>query len=312
MSDPARLPLWLRSIRQRPHTVILLCLLSATAVITSMLGPVMVRAVHQSTLTDAVDSAGLGGTTVSVSGDVAAGTPYDVIRGPATAGLEAGSGAAPGLWEDPEVVISSRTVIVWKARSDAVGRNAVVNAFDDDCSAFLITDGACPSAAGQVMISSADAERDKITLGTAISLSLARTALTRMTVVGIYDAGVSVRAGLVRPSTTEGVLAGVETDPVVLPTLQSAELPLPVTVTTRMAIRPDLSIDDVAVVQAAIEEIKLAVNAQDRLLELRTDLPDLPDLLARVNQQAGSAQVLIMVSAVQGLFLAIFALAVPG
>ena len=311
--NPARqVPLWLRSISRRPHTAVLVCLLSAAAVMTAMLGPVLDRSVHQATLADALDAGGVASasstTGVTVSGDVPGGQPYDLIRGPATTALEAGTtGAASELWGEPEVLITSTTVIVWKPRSSAVGQNALVTAFSDGCATYVLSAGACPGDTGEVMISSDDAVEQKVKLGGTITYTLARAPRTDGKVVGFYDATASTRAGLVRPGSSAGVTAGVDTDPVVMRTQESAELPLPVTVTVRSTIRPDLGIDQVALVQASIEEIKLAVNAQDRLLALQSGLPDLLD---RVEAQARSAQVLLLITTVQGLFLGIFALAI--
>lgn len=312
MNSARRVPLWLRGIARRPHTAVLVCLLSGAAVMTAMLGPGLDRSVHQATLADALDTGGVLSasptTGVSISGDVPAGQPYDLIRGPATTALEAATtGAASELWSAPEVVITSTTVIVWKSRSSAVGQNALVTAFSDDCTTYILSAGVCPSGAGEVMISTDDATQQKVRLGGTITYTLARAPRTSGTVVGIYDAAASVRAELVRPGSDAGVTAGVDTDPVVMRTQESAELPLPVTVTVRTTIRPDLRIDQVALVQASIEETKLAVNAQDRLLALQSGLPDLLD---RVESQARSAQVLLLVTTVQGLFLGVFALAI--
>ena len=76
--------LWLRSIRRRPHTAVLLCLLSALAVLTAVLGPLLVRAVNQSTLSAALADGGLAGTSVTVSADVDAGC--DEPSSPASVG----------------------------------------------------------------------------------------------------------------------------------------------------------------------------------------------------------------------------------
>lgn len=301
-------PLWLRSVRYRPVTAALLCLLSAVAVMTSVLGPLLVRAVHQSTLTDAIAAAGLGGRSLSVSSEAAADDSWDDAREAALEGVSAGKqGPSAPLWSEPRVLVGSTTFIVWRSRPAAVGANAVVSALDAGCRAYVITSGRCPGASGQAMISSADAAREKVTTGSVISFTLARAPTTKVRVVGIYDADGSAAAGLIRPGTTEGVLANVETEPVVLTAEQSTSLPLPVSITARMAARPDLAVQDVPALQDSIDKVKSTASAQDRLLAVRTQLPDLLD---RVDTQARFAQLLILVTTVQALFLAIFALAV--
>lgn len=306
-------PLWWRSIRQRPQTAVLLCLLSAVAVLTSMLGPVLVRAVYQSTLTDGLDaaqvsSAASGGTSISVSGEVLAEEPYDQAQVPALAVVADGTGGVAGrLWEEPRVLISSTTNVFWRSTPDRFGLDARIVVLDAGCDAFVITSGRCPQGLNQTMISTADADGEKVKLGSVISFSLARAPVTKVTVVGIYDPVGSAAADLTRPGTTRGVLAGIEVDPLVITTQQAIELPLPVAITARMPLAPNLALDDVPALQESIEQIKTSANAQDLVLAIQTDLPD---ILERVNTQARSAQVLILVTAVQALGLAIFALVI--
>ena len=286
----------------------LLCLLSSVAVMTSMLGPLLVRAVDQAALTDALDDAGLAGTSLTVSSDLAAGASYDDARGPVLEALSAGhTGDGAALWQPPEIVIRSTTIVIWRGGS-RVGANAQVNALDDGCDAYLITDGACPTGKNQVMISSVDAERQQVKIRDKITFSLARADEATVTVVGIYDPVASAApAGLIRPGTTQGVLAGIDSDPLVMPATESAKLPLPVVVTARETLRPGLTLADVPALQASIDATKAAVNQANPLLALRADLPD---ILKRVDTQARAAQVLILVTGVQALFLAIFALVI--
>lgn len=301
--------LWLRSFRERPQTAILLLVLSAVAVMTAMLGPLLVRSVHQSALSDGLDAAGIAGTSVSISSSVEVGQPYDTAEGPVKEALAVGNaGAAARLWQKPELIIQTTSIVIWTPRASEVGIDAQINALDDGCGAYVMTEGVCPTRTGQVMISSIDATGHKVRVGDKISFSLARADTISLKVVGTYDAVASAaRAGLIRPGTTQGVLAGIDSDPLVMPTAQSADLPLPTSVTAQMILQPGLTVADVAAVQASIEETKLAVNKQDRLLALHSDLPD---ILNQVDTQARSAQVLILVTGVQAVFLAIFALVV--
>lgn len=286
----------------------LLCLLSAVAVLTSMMGPLLVRAVQQSTLSDALDAAGLVGTSVSVSGDADAGEPYDEGRVPALAALQAGLDAAPAsLWQQPQILITSKTNVFWKPSPDQTGLDARISALDDGCDLYVLTAGACARKVGQVMVSSVDAARLKVAVGTTISFTLAQAPETTVKVVGLYDAAASPGAGLIRPGSGDGVLAGVASDPLVMATLQTADLPIPMSITARMTLTPGLKVDKAPIAQSSVEQVRSAVSAQDRLLALQTTLPD---VLARVDAQARSAQVLILVTTVQAAGLAIFALAI--
>ncbi|GAA2092678.1 hypothetical protein GCM10009841_01780 [Microlunatus panaciterrae] len=301
-------PLWLRSIQRRPHTAVLLFLLSSVVVMTSIVGPLLVRAVHQSALTGALETAGLDGTSISVSGDVSADEPWQPARDLAVGVLAAGQeDGSEQLWHRPAVLIKSTTIIIWKSASDDGERNALVNALDDGCDDYVITSGRCPEGVGQAMISSVDAERSKIKTGSVISFALARAPVTKVKIVGIYDPVTSTAADLTRPGSTSGVLAGVQSDPVVMTAIQSENLPLPVKITARMTALPGMTIADEPAVQTSVEQIKMSANAQDRVIAIGTDLPELLD---GVDDQARLAQVLVLVTDVQALFLAVFALAV--
>ena len=300
-------PLWLRSVQRRPHTAVLLCLLSTVAVLTSMLGPLLVRAVHQSTLTDALDAGGLTGTSISVSGEAAADDPWFQVRELALGAVAAGQEAAPRHWADPQVLTSSTSLTFYTAGPDETRSAALVSAVDSDCGAYRLVSGQCPTRTGQAMVSAVDAQSRKIAMGEKISLSLARAPRTTVTVVGLYDAEASTTAGLTRPGTAAGVAAGVDADPVVLTARQAEELPLPVQIRASMTLRPGLAVADVPVVQSSIDQVKTTTNAQDRLLAIRSELPDVLD---RVETQAAAARVLILVTDVQAVFLALFALAI--
>ena len=103
------------------------------------------------------------------------------------------------------------------------------------------------------------------------------------------------------------MLAGIDSDPLVMPSAESAKLPLPVVVTARETCGPVSRSTSVPALQASIDATKAAVNQANPLLALRADLPD---ILKRVDTQARAAQVLILVTGVQALFLAIFALVI--
>ncbi len=302
-------PLWLRSVRGRPQTGLLLCLLSTVAVMTAMLGPLLVRAVDQSTLTDALETGGLEGSSLSVSSDVGAGESHDAARVPVDDALAVlSAGAAASLWQPPVTLVRSTTIVIWSPGAGALGTNAQVNGVDDRCDGYVISAGSCPAVKSQVMLSAVDARRQQVEVGDRIRFSLARADDVGVTVVGLYDAAASTStAGLVRPGTTAGVLAGIKGDALVMSNAQLADLPLPVQVTARSTLQPGLDLAELPALLESIDATKAAVNRQDRLLALRSELPD---TLTRVTAQAGAAQVLILVTGVQALFLAVYALAI--
>ena len=152
---------------------------------TSMLGPLLVRAVDQAALTDALDDAGLTGTSLTVSSDLEAGAPYDDARGPVAGGC-----CRPATPATVPPSGSHRRSSSGPPRSSSgsgggsVGSNAQVNALDEGCDAYVITDGACPTGKSQVMISSVDAERQQVKVRDKIRFSLARADDAIVTVVG--------------------------------------------------------------------------------------------------------------------------------
>ncbi len=302
-------PLWLRSVRRRPQTALLLCLLSTVAVMTAMLGPLLVRAVGESTLSDALDDGGLDGSSLTISSEAGAGQSHDEARVPIEDAIaELTAGAAAPLWQPPVTLVRSTTIVIWSRGPGTLGTDAQVNGVDDGCAGYVINAGTCPAVKSQVMLSGVDARRQRVAVGDRITFSLARADDVTVTVVGLYDAAASAGpAGLVRPGTTAGVLAGIKGDALVMSNAQLADLPLPVQVTMRSTLRPGLALAQLPALQASIDATKAAVNRQDRLLALRSDLPD---LLTRVTTQAAAAQVLILVTGVQALFLAVYALAI--
>lgn len=303
------IPLWLRSVRRRPQTVLLLWLLSTVAVMTAVLGPLLVRAVDQSTLSAALDDGGLDGSSLTISSEAGAGQSQDEARVPIDDAMSRlTTGAAASLWQPPVTLVRSTTIVIWSPGQRALGTDAQVNGVDDGCDGYVVTAGSCPAVKSQVMLSSVDAQRQGVEVGQRITFSLARADDVGVTVVGLYDPAASAGpAGLIRPGTTAGVLAGIKGDALVMSNAQLADLPLPVQVTVRSTLRPGLALADLPALQASIDATKAAVNQQDRLLALRSELPD---ILARVGAQAGAAQVLILVTGVQALFLAVYALAI--
>jgi putative ABC transport system permease protein len=189
-------PLWLRSVRERPQTALLLCLLSALAVMTSVLGPILVRSVQQSTLSDALDAAGPGGRAISVSGQAETDEPWEPVKSSALEVVNTGRrGDAASWWSEPRVLVSSTTLVIWRAGPAAQGANAVVSAVDDDCRDYVLTAGRCPAKAGEVMLSRTETQRAGIRPGSTVTFTLAQAPVTKLKVVGSYDAVRSRPAG---------------------------------------------------------------------------------------------------------------------
>lgn len=75
----SRAPFWVRSVRRRPVAVVILFALAALATVVSVLASMLLRAVQQTALDEALDGAGVRGTSVAASAD------YDIAQEQMTA-----------------------------------------------------------------------------------------------------------------------------------------------------------------------------------------------------------------------------------
>jgi hypothetical protein len=280
-------PLWLRGLRSRPLVNALLLVLASVAVATAVLGPLLIRAVHQFTVQSSVAAAPRDQTTITLSLPAQGDTPralaaaYDLRSGILTGLLEIAlvrSGSA--AWREPEVAITSSGNLAWTA-GDAPATDAVssrVNAVKASCAGYV-----------------------------QLTLTQLASGIERLRVVGIYDPAASDRGQLIRPGTPAGGLAAVTAEPLLVSPDQAAALLLPAVASGRLALGPEVTIPDLAGIRATVAAVNSGVLDQPELISLVTDVPQLLD---RIDDQARAAAILMAVTVAQAVGLALFATAV--
>ena len=175
---------------------LLLAVLSAAAVATAVTGPLLLRAVEQSALTSALSTAAPASTALSVSADLDPGNPIDGLEGAEQAAV-----AAPPDWLFFPVVTVAESagpvpwVLVGPGTTQPVPtatHHSHLAVQDEDCSGIRIVSGACPTGTADVAVSTADAARFGLQLGTFVEVRVPagpRLTTTRLRLSGTYDAG---------------------------------------------------------------------------------------------------------------------------
>lgn len=306
-----RTPLWLRGLRSRPLVNLLLLTLATAAVATAVLGPLLIRAVHQFTLQTGVAAAPVAQTTVRVSQTVPSDSSdllADYRAGTRTTGglLEAAvvSGGSPA-WRGPVVDLVSDSNLTWTAADPGGEATSRVNAAED-CSAYALTAGRCPTEQGEVLVSQPDARRAGLAPGRSLTLTELESGPQRLRVVGLYDPAASDHGQLRRPGTPAGELSRVTAEPLVVRPEQAARLLLSVTASAQLSVAPEVSLDDVAGLRTTLATLDTMVGGRPVILAVDSELPV---LLGRVERQARAAALLMGVSVVQAVLLALFATA---
>ncbi len=303
---------WLRdAVRSRVLVNLLLVAVAAIAVLAAVLGPLLVRAMAQFTVEEAIARAGSDGTAIAVSlefnGDDPA--PFLESANHVLAAASAGSGAT--LWNPPEVWTESSQNLGWSKVGAGTGteQTSRVRLAGTDCAGLVLVSGACPNALGQVAISAADAQDSRITDGAAVTLRPPSTTTgpstppAEVTVVGTYDPDRSTLPR--RPSDADS--SAVTALPLVVTARQAAVLTVPVQVLGRIDLRSGLRLQDEPTARSAVAAAGAAVLLESRNVDVSTGLIDLLD---RVDARVRSATILVVVTEVQALALGVFALAV--
>ncbi len=299
-------PLWWRGLRSRPASNLFIMTLSAVVVLIAVLGPLLLRAITQSTITDAVQAAGPEGTslTVTINGDVREDLyPLEAVIDAALAPVA--RGPARGLWQPAQTWIESVANVAWASKDRTTpGETSSRVRATNGCSGLVLKTGTCPTAKGQVLLSTADAGRARVQVGSVLIYRRADIPGRRFRVVGTYDAD-QVTAPLTRPGTEVGLTA-VDGDPLITTSEQLQALPLPTQVSGRLLLRGPVTVADEPLLHRSVDDLQAAVLTQARSIAVVTRLPDVLD---RVDDQSRAARILIAISEAQALALAGFALA---
>lgn len=302
--------LWLQSLRSRPLLGLLLFALSTTGVMTSALGPLLTRAVYQSSLADAVAAAGTPGSSIAASVDLERGDDLEQARDQVVHVFDGATrGSTAGLWQAPRVSVQSTSSVTWRAarsaRPQLVSR---VASAEDACNQLVVVSGRCPAGAGEAMVSLPSSKPGGSPVGSSLKLDTGAGRDPVLRVVGTYDPEQSATPDLLRPSTRAGQLLGLTADPLITTRAQLAEFNLGAQIVGRLTLGDGLRVQDEPEARHSIDQVKAAtVAVADRLVVFDSQLPQLLD---EVDRRVASASVLILVTVVQADILTMFALVI--
>lgn len=195
---PGRL---LHDLRSRALVNVLLFTLSTTAVLTGVLGPLLLAAITQSSLRSALQTASVDETSVTVvlaevQGDLG-GAPDEV----AAVFTPTVTSRAARFWTAPQVWTESTDNLPWapkprEGRLEAVSR---VHVLDARCTGLRLVTGRCPTKRGEVLLSVRDARHRGLHVGSQVSYRVPVDPERQGRVVGTYNSA-DTSAPLTRPA----------------------------------------------------------------------------------------------------------------
>ncbi len=298
----ATLPFWLRSARRRPAAAVVLALLAVVTTVVSVLAPMLLRAVEQAALDDAVTQAGVRGTSIAASAEI----EYQHLSDAQGAVVTTTAGVGDErLWQDDVVVAESSAPLSLgrpgPGDEDALPRLAGLS---NDCRALGLVEGSCPSGTDEVLVPAGSASRPGTVL-TVTVLDVPEQTL-RVRVVGRYDP--TTRVGQVVSGPAKHFGSGGDSAPDLVMSLAGFdELDVSGSMWSVRTLRSGLRLDDLpAVVRdvaRAHDDTLTAASAQSSVsVEERID-----ELVDRVADGNDAATLIVAVAALQAVVLAWFA-----
>lgn len=296
-------PAWVTSVRRRPAGAASLVVLSALAVLISVLAPMLLRAVQQQGLAEATALSHVDDLSLVVVSDLYGDS---TLVGMSNARDVVESVDAGPVWRAPVVSAESAADVLWTSASDAdvTGGARVASLLRDDCGDTVLDEGVCPAASDQVMVSSAV---DGVAVGDVLVV-VTDGDRVELTVSGRYDPTQADGRFFAAPSRAVRVDVPSADDLVVTSDGFDALLVNAKVYAALVPSRP-LALDDVARARAdadALEDATLGSDGAAARADLRTGLFD---VLGAVDRQADAAAVIAAATALQALALAWFAVA---
>jgi putative ABC transport system permease protein len=183
---PRIAPFWLRSVRARPTSFVSLALLSAAALVLSVLAPLLLGAVNAAALADATSAEHGKRIGVTATAEVQDG----IVEAPlATIRRLAADVGATGLWGPPELAVRTTTAHRWAPGTTAgtsLGSSAFISMALAGCAGLDVVSGACPRSMSDILVPASSARAQHVVVGS--SLELVPTG-QRFTVAGTYRGG---------------------------------------------------------------------------------------------------------------------------
>lgn len=299
MAEPA----WSKSVRRRPAGAVALVVLSALAVLISVLAPMLLRAVQQQDLAEATSRAHVDSMSVVVISD----GDGDSVRVVTRNALDVVTAVDLGpTWRTPVVAAESGDTVSWSSLADAdvTGTARAVGLPESGCGDTTLVEGTCPVDEDQVMVSAAT---EGLSVGDEI-LARPDSGPVTLTVTGRYDGTTGDGRFLAAPSRAVSVDApGV--DALVFGSRGFDALVL--ASKTYVALVPEgplrlADVDRVLADAAAVRQSTLSVDGAAARAQSRTGLYD---VIGRVDRQSAAASVIAAATTLQALALAWFAVA---
>lgn len=283
-----------------------LALLALVATVVSVIAPLLLRAVEQTTLDDALTRAGAGGTSIAASAEI----EYQKLSEAQGAVVATTAAAAEGrLWYDEVVVAESKATVSFPepGADDGATRSTQLAGLSDDCAALGLVDGRCPSGSDEVLAPAGTG----VSTGTVLPLTLLDVPerSVRVRVVGTYDGSSRVGRTAGAPGSLfgGGGSGGTTGADLVMSLAGFDDLSVTGTMWSVRTLRPGLRLDDVpAVVRdvAAARDGTLTESSAQSSVSVQERIDDLVDRVADGND---AATTIVAVTALQAVVLAWFA-----
>jgi putative ABC transport system permease protein len=297
------MPFWARSVRRRPAAAVVLALLALVATVVSVLAPLLLRAVEQAALDDAVARAGVAGTSIAASAEI----EYQKLSEAQGAVVATTAGATGGrLWHDDVVVAESKAPVVVGDRDSSTSPDAYpkLAGLSNDCRSLGLVSGDCPSGTDEVLA----AADSGLTVGTSLRLTVLDVPeqVVRVHVVGTYDPSTRVGRVVSGPGARFGGGDDAASD-LVMSLGGFDELSVSGTMWSIVTLRHGLRLDDLPTVArdvAAARDGTLTESSAASSVSVQERIGLLAD---RVADEDAAATTIVAVSALQAVVLAWFA-----
>jgi hypothetical protein len=321
MSRGSGTPFWVRSIRRRPAASVVLTVLAVITTIVSVLAPLLLRAVEQATLDDALARGGVRSTSIAAAADIEVGGLAESQDAVVTT-----TGAAEHLrlWQDDVVSAETSAPVSFVAPAAASGsgtdsasgaaavsgsagvdrRTTPFAGYDGPCRRLGLTAGRCPEDKTEVVAAASAG----LPIGTVLPLTLLDIPEQRfrVRVVGTYDA--TSGAGFVVAGPDRLFGSGGGGDPALVTSLAGfADLGISGRMWSARTLEPGTRLDQLPTVLSDVQAARdgtLTVGAAQSAVSVTQRIDTLVNRVADGND---AATVIVAVSALQAVIVAWFA-----
>lgn len=306
LAAPHRSPRWLRSVRRRPAAFVFLFVLSALAVVVSVLTPLLLRSTQAVVLAQTV--AGASWLDAHVVATVQTSGPGTLAA--AAAGVHDVDAAlvTPGAWAPSVTGTESSEPATWQPRAGSATRVVYLSRVPSRCTGVTIQQGRCPAKRGEGLLAASTAASTGLGVGARIALDATGRSIG-VTVVGLYDDRHGGGALLARPSALAG--AGiVRPEPAIALDASIATAgSIDWTTWSATRLRNPLALTAIPGVRADLRRAAAQTLSPDNALVAGVVTTSIGDLLTRIETEQTSAAVIAGAIGLQALGLAWFALA---